>query len=635
MKLLSRPETGIVALYLLLMIAAGVVLARRNRGGLDYFAGGRGIPWWASGISLYMGNFSAWMFTGGAGLMYRTSGYGLLYFLIIGAASYFIGSQLTAVAWRRSRVLSPVEFTRRRFSIATQQLLSVITSFVYLAAAGNQLRAIATVVTTSLDVPIEGAAIVVGCVVVLYTLLGGLWAVTVTDVVQLVVLLGIVVLLVPLCLAQVPGGLPEVLGGLRFDVPPADDPGQDVHFLIAALISASLGVAANAGPSFYSVPDERSARRAGMLAAALFLTTPVLFSIPPLVARTIWGGPEALATVIDGDDPHERVYVAMAQEVLPVGLVGVFLAAMFAATMSALDSVYNRVAAVFSRDLWMHFRPDTDDRALIRVGRRMTLLCGVITIALCLVYINWEGDLFQVMTTIFFMALPVTAVPVVLGLFMRDAPRGAAMMSIVWGLATAAMTHTLDWPVGPHIYLTESVCIGSFLLAPWLKRRWREPSGPMVTTILGTLLAALAFGAAASLAPAAEGVEQAWAFRLAWAVFLALTLPVFASRFAKEAPSEEVARFHEDLDRPVTPDEVTAAPGAVAELYRLVGVIVALIGVLVLVLMVADLIDPPKEGFAPVPYVALACILAVFAVGFLLAGRRRDTADATTGEPPR
>ena len=115
-------------------------------------------------------------------------------------------------------------------------------------------------------------------------------------------------------------------------------------------------------------------------------------------------------------------------------------------------------------------------------------------------------------------------------------------------------------------------------------------------------------------------------------MFLAVTLPVFASRFAKEEPSDEVARFHEDLDRPVTPDEVTAAPGAVTELYRLVGVIVALIGVLVLVLMVADLIAPPEEGFAPVPYVALACILAVFAIGFLLAGRRRGTDEAAAGE---
>lgn len=621
MNLFARPETWVVTIYLALMIASGIVLARRNRGGADYFAGGRAIPWWASGISLYMGNFSAWMFTGGAGMMYRTSGYGLVYFLIIGAVSYYLGSRLSASRWRRSRVLSPVEFTRRRFSIATQQVLSVLTSFVYLAAAGNQLRAIATVVNSSLEVPLESAAIVVGLVVMAYTLLGGLWAVTVTDIVQLVVLLGVAVLLAPLCLAEVPGGLPEVLGSLTFDVPPGDDPGHDVHFLVAALISASLGVAANGGPSFYSVPDEASASRAGVLAACLFLTTPILFAIPPLAARAIWGGPESLAAVIEGNDPHERVYVAMAQRVLPVGLVGLFLAAMFAATMSALDSVYNRVAAVFSRDLWMHFRPDTDDRALIRIGRAMTLLCGTVTIALCLVYINWEGDLFKVMTVIFFMALPVTAVPIVFGLIMRDVPRGSAMLCMVAGLATAVMTHTLGWSVGPHIYLTESICIGSFLVASWLRRSWTTSSGRRMTFGAAAVIAGTGF--VASGIPSTTTDHDPMVVRLAWSVTIAVLIPWFASRFAREEASDEAQRFIADLDRPISRDEVTGSRHAVERLYRLVGVIVGFIAAMVVLLLLRDLARPPEGGVAAGPYVGLSCILVTFSAVFLRSGRRQ------------
>ena len=99
----ARTEFYTVVVYLLLMIGIGVYFVRRNRGGLDYFACGRRVPWWVSGISLYMGNFSAWLFTGGAGMIYKTTWYGLIYFLLTGAVAYFLGSQLTAAQWRRSR----------------------------------------------------------------------------------------------------------------------------------------------------------------------------------------------------------------------------------------------------------------------------------------------------------------------------------------------------------------------------------------------------------------------------------------------------------------------------------------------------------------------------------------------------
>jgi len=136
----ERIEFSIVVVYLLLMVSIGLFFSKKMKGGEDYFAGGRCIPWWVSGISLYMGNFSAYLFTGGAGFIYNTTGYGLIKFFLAGSAGFLLGTMLTAVQWRRSRVSSPIEFTRMRFGKGTQILLSILLSMILLAAAGNQLN---------------------------------------------------------------------------------------------------------------------------------------------------------------------------------------------------------------------------------------------------------------------------------------------------------------------------------------------------------------------------------------------------------------------------------------------------------------------------------------------------------------
>ncbi len=639
-----RTEFFTVLVYLLMMVGIGVYFVTRNRGGVDYFAGGRAVPWWVSGVSLYMGNFSAWLFTGGAGMIYKTTWYGLLYFLLTGSVAYFLGSQLSAALWRRTRVISPVEFTLQRFGVATEQVLGIVTAVVFVAAAGNQLKAIATVVNTILGVPLVSAAIGVGIIILLYTLLGGLWAVVVTDVLQFVVLLAATLLIAPLALLLVKGGLPQIFATMSLEIPPKYGlPSHDLHFLIAGLISFTLGVAAGQGPRFYCVPDERAARKVGMLAAALFLTTPILFSIPSLVARTIWGAPDVLGAVIPGRDPHEQVFIRIAMEVLPPGLVGIFLAAMFAATMSALDSVYNMVASILSRDVYMHFRPRTTDRGLVTVGRVMTLLIGAATIGLCLFYIRGTSDLFKVMTDIFFISSPVMSVPVFMGLFYRRAPRSAGMAAIMWGVATGIVTQALlHWPYGPQIYLTQSISIGIVLVSPWLGGMWRNRELRSAVAILALVFGALVLGVMLLGSPENRTVFLAYAgkeYSLGISthllvglhvVFLVGTLFAFLPGFAREEDRTGVEEFYRRLDTPVdVAAEVTGTAEAALSVYRLVGGLTFLTAGLVGVLMAVEWFTHPGWMGDWWKYPALIGILLALGLLFYLPGRRaRRGADA-------
>lgn len=630
-----RTEFYIVAVYLLLMIGIGFYFVSRNRGGVDFFAGGRCIPWWVSGISLYMGNFSAWLFTGGAGFIYKTTGYGLVFFLLTGAVAYFLGSQLTAVHWRRSRVISPVEFTRRRFGPATQQMLGIITAVVFIAAAGNQLRAIATVVNSILGVDIVTAAVAIGIIVILYTLIGGLWAVMVTDVVQFVVLLGGTLLIAPLAVGLVDGGLTGVLGTLDFSIPPRyGDPSNNLHYLIAGLISFTLGAAGGQGPRFYCVPDERSARKVGMLAGVLFLTTPVLFSLPSLAARALWGGPDVLPNHISGDNPHEQVFVQMAMNVLPPGLVGVFLAAMFAATMSALDSVYNMVASVLSRDIFMHFKPDTSDRNLITIGRIMTLLCGIVTIVLCLFYIQSKQDLFKVMMEIVFISVTVMNAPMLMGLLFRSAPRSAGLACMIWALAAGIVIRVLlKWPGGPQTYLTWALSLGIFFVSPWLASLWRSRENRVATLVLGAVFSALVLGVMALGTP--DAGHREWTIIAWYTAFMGVSFVVFAHWFSRPEDRTEVDEFYRNLDTPVdVRTEVAGSADAALSVFKLVGVLTLLIAGMVLVLMGIEALTDPALRSESWKYLTLTTILAVLGVLFWFAGRRsgpgsRETSNGT------
>lgn len=642
--LLARPEPWIVVVYLGLMVTIGVRFARRMEGGEDYFAGGRRIPWWTSGISLYMANFSAWLFTGGAGIIYRTTWFGLLYFFVTLSLGYLLGSQLTAVQWRRSRVISPVEYTRERFGVGTQQLLSVVYSVVFIASAGAQLLAISTIVHGILGVPIPAAILAVGVVVLLYTLLGGIWAVAVTDVVQFVILIAVAVVVAPLAVGLLPGGLFQLLGGLdplTFPLPHAQ-PGEDLHLLLGGLVSFTLGTAAGQAPRFYSVPDEKDALRVGRLAAALFLTVPLLFSIPPLVARLhLPVGPEGLDRFLGAANAHELVYVHIVREVFPPALVGVFLAAMFAATMSALDSYYNQVASMLSRDVWGGLlRPETDDRELLRVGWVATLVVGLLVVGLAFYYhAGIESDLFTISTTILFIAAPAINVPIVLGLLFRPAPRGAAAASIAWGAVMGLTTRlALGWSYGPQTYVTLAAATAIFLAAPALGRLWRSRGGPLWSLGLGGVVGSVVlwalrtgtadgrFWRAGPIHIAGESIAA-----LVAAAF-ALSLVAFARWFARSEDRTAVAAFYRRLDTPVdVAAEVTKVRSSALEVFRLVGGLALLVAGLVALLAGADLLLTPVDRLAWGRYLALVAVLAVLGLLFRWAGRRGAGGAAASG----
>src|SRR5262245_26657715 len=123
MRTITGVDYGVIALYMVLMLGIGFYAARFNKNASDYFRGGNRIPWLVAGLSSFMSGFSAWTFTGAAGLAYKQ---GLIVVLMYlgNAATFLLGYFLFAVRWRRSRISTVMEYVVERFDERTRQAFS-------------------------------------------------------------------------------------------------------------------------------------------------------------------------------------------------------------------------------------------------------------------------------------------------------------------------------------------------------------------------------------------------------------------------------------------------------------------------------------------------------------------------------
>jgi len=584
MKSVNLYDYIVLGGYFVFMLAIGLYFMKINKGGKDYFAGGSMIPWWVSGMTLYMSNFSAWTFTGAAGFAYATGWFAILYFGVWSIA-YYTGSHITASRWRRTRSISPVEYTYTRFNIATQQLLSIVIATNFTLSAGVQLAATCKLLAPVMGLDITMVTLVTGTVILLYTFMGGLWAVSITDVVQGVILLSITFIVMPLALNLVGGfgNLFEALPAISFDQT-YNGVHYTEHWVISILVIMTFGTAAGGAQRFYSVKDERDAKRVGKLAGGLFLTVPLVFGIPPLVASVIWpdlSQVDFFKPYIDSN-PQDLVFIALCLKLLPNGLIGVFLAAMLAATMSALSSVFNMVSSILSRDVYQGLiKPDITDRGLLTVGRTFSVIIGLTVTVLAVVFVNSQFGIFNWMQVFFTLLNIPVVVPVVFGLLVRKVPKWSAVAAITWGLLVGVATRfVLGWDIGPQVYTALLYSLFIFMAS---RKFGMMYAGQRIRLLLPTLAVIAVTGALFSFTLPAEA--PAWQPPVAWAMAAVIGLSIFffARLFASETDAERemVEAFFKKLDTPIdVAREVFGAGKKQVSTFPLVGGTTVVMGLL-------------------------------------------------------
>jgi Na+/proline symporter len=487
---------------------------------------------------------------------------------------------------------------------------------------GVQLAAIGRLLAAPLGVDVSAIIIGVGLIILIYTFSGGLWAVNITDFVQFVILIAVSIVVVFLSL-QLVGGAGELLR----NIPPLtfdhmyNNVHYDSHYLLGMFLITTVGVAAGGAQRFYSVRDEKSAKKVGRLAAVLFLSFPLIFGIPPLVARALWPDLSEVEFFADKFQPRDLVYMAICLKVLPAGLIGVFMAALLAATMSALSSVYNLISSIIARDMYKDgFKPDATENQIFKVGRYATILMGVVVMGLALIFVHSELGIFNIMMAFFTLFNLPTAIPIAFGLLFKWIPRWGAFSATVWGLYIGILTrYLLGWGFGPQIYLVAVVTFAIFVASGYLGNLYKtnKPRLIMISAVFSILLYLLLSN---NVYSDPGGIVDILLPILV--VAMGASIYFFSKLFAHESESdrEQVERFFKKLYLPVdVAKEVYARGRKETTTFPLVGINTILIGVFIFLMYIA-----PVEGTGSASFVILGLILTAFGGSMYYFGKRSE-----------
>ena len=427
----------VILVYLGGTIALGMWLGRKQDDIDDFFLGGRAIPWWAALLSMTATETSAATFLGAPEQGYiRDLAY--LQFSVGTIAARFVLAVLFIGVFYRFRVYTVYGYLTLRFGAPTHTTTAGVFLLGRLFASGARLfiAAIAIQVATGLDM--RTSIICLGVVAVAYTWFGGIKAVIWTDVLQAVVLFGGGVIAVFSLLGEIPLPLGEVIGEIDaagkfrvfdFSWTTADGrwaPLFNPYHVLPAVIGGFFLTMATHGTDHDMVQrlltckESREGQRSLWMSGLISVVVTGLFMfVGQLLYVYVQHLPagDAMAQTADqlrATGKNGYFFLHYIVEILPAGVTGLVLAAVFAAAMSSLDSALSAMSATFVTDFYQpYFKRDADQRHYVRVSRVSIGAIGVLLVGVALLVVyyyesNPETDLLSIalgVMTLFYGAL--------------------------------------------------------------------------------------------------------------------------------------------------------------------------------------------------------------------------------------
>jgi SSS family solute:Na+ symporter len=465
---LSSIDIVVMCAYLVGITVFGIVVGyRRNAGTQQYFLAGRSLGWFTVGAAVFTSNISTLHLVGLAAGGARDG-------LVIGNFEWMACITLIVLAllftpfYIRSHIQTLPEFMERRYGPQARTCLAIVGLLgALLIHIGISLYAAAQLFESFLGVPPLLTIITLSLFTVIYTAVGGLRAVMLTESVQVCLLLGGAVLITVLSLrALMPYGISDWAslthavgpGQLSMLKPIHDAQGHlnGYSWLSVLLGYPILGI-------WYWCADQTHVQRVlgakdlpsgqnGALFAGFLKITPVFLMVLPGVAGyVLWKhGALQLPDMPGGGGPdYNRMLPALIVLLIPPGVKGLLAAGMAAALMSCMAAALNSCATLVSLDIVGRLRPQMSQRRLVLIGRFAT--AGIMVLA-----ILWStqgdqfGTIFEAINKIPMTFAPAVTTLFVLGVLWKRGNRQGAMTTFYLGTLLGITYFVLDLPSVGH-----------------------------------------------------------------------------------------------------------------------------------------------------------------------------------------
>jgi solute:Na+ symporter, SSS family len=465
-------DVAIILLYMFGILTIGLLSVRRIKiTGNVFFLAGRSLSWPFVGAALFASNISTIHLVG-----LTASGYneGLVWGNFEWMASYtlILLSLVFAPFYFRTRITTLPEFLERRYSPASRSFLAfmaiVAAVFIHI---GMSLYAGAAVFQRFFGINVVTSIVIISTVVGIYTVLGGLRAVVITETVNTVILILGALLILVFSLAALPGHGIHTLEEFRAAAKPEqlsmlhthDSAGLSWYAVLLGYPILGIWYWCTDQTIVQRVLGARSSEDAqlGPLFAGFLKILPVfLLVLPGVIAYVLFHN-------IIGSASNQTLPVLI-EQLIPTGVRGVITAAVLAALMSAIAAALNSIGTLVAVDIVARLRPNTSDRAQVTIGR----ISSVVVMLLAMAWSTQGGrysSIFEAINAIAADLAPPITVVFLWGVLWRRGTKQASLYTLISGFAMGAIAFILDLPAfGTEKIVTHRWGIPFMMQAWWM-----------------------------------------------------------------------------------------------------------------------------------------------------------------------
>jgi solute:Na+ symporter, SSS family len=453
---ISTIDLAIIVIYFVFIVGLGCwagLRKKKTEQAQEYFLAGKTLRWPVIGLALFATNISTVHLVSLAEEGY-TNGLAYGNFEWMAPFTLIILALFFAPFYIRSRVATLPDFLEKRYSRASRDwlaLLSIVSAiFIHI---GFSLYAGAVVLEGMFGIGKMTSIILIAALTGLYTIVGGLMAVVLTESVQTIILLLGAIVLTGIGYAKVGGwsGIAQSVDAVKLTVlrPSGDASGLPWYSVLLGYPIIGIWYWCTDQTIVQRVlgaRDENHARVGPLFAGFIKILPMFIFVLPGLICLALIhkGLLPALPLTPDGKPDTAETYSHMITHLLPIGLRGLVAAALMAALMSTVSGALNSVATLFTYDLYQRWAPQSSERRLVLVGRLVTV-AGMILAVLWSPFCGRFPTVFQgINAAISYIAPPITVV-FVAGVFWKRASSKASILTLVVGSILGLLVFVLDF----------------------------------------------------------------------------------------------------------------------------------------------------------------------------------------------